>query len=325
MMERGYERLGLPYRAGDLARSGFGAYRAKTGRSQPQAKEFLPARANWWRTLVTPPSPDWSIGYFDYKNQEFGYAAYSSGDPNMIADYENRLTDPYVAFGHRSGIIPPGGTRFSHPKERTAAKPIVLGSMYGRQALSIGAVLAAKLHMERGDATVLATDLLRHHRKAYPTFWQWIEDGVDVALLTGEMTTPLGWRMAVGDPAYELFESDHWTSYGTKATTLFNWRMQAGGGDIMRVAAAQLVHSGVDVIWPVHDAFMIICQTVDREEIGRATVSIMEEASAAVLGGPVIPVDMQWIGYGQTWRDPEKGDAMWNRIFPAVLRARKVA
>lgn len=150
MMEQGYERLGLPYKAADLARGGFGAYRAKTGRSQPQAKEFLPARANWWRTLVTPPSPDWVIGYFDFKNQEFGYAAYMSGDANMIADYENGHVDPYVAFGHRSGFIPPGGTKFSHPKERAAAKSIVLGAMYGRQALSIGAVLAANLQMEGG-------------------------------------------------------------------------------------------------------------------------------------------------------------------------------
>ena len=81
--EQGNRRLGVV--GENTASVGFGAYRAKTGRNQPRAIEFLPAAASWWRTLVTPP-PGKAIGYFDYRSQEYGVAAYLSGDPHMIAD-----------------------------------------------------------------------------------------------------------------------------------------------------------------------------------------------------------------------------------------------
>ena len=82
--EQGNRRMGIV--DDNTSSVGFGAYRAKTGRNQPRAIEFLPAAASWWRTLVSPP-PGKVIGYFDYKSQELGVAAYLSGDRDMMGDY----------------------------------------------------------------------------------------------------------------------------------------------------------------------------------------------------------------------------------------------
>jgi DNA polymerase I len=95
--EQGNRRLGLDGES--TASVGFGAYRAKTGRNQPRAAEFLPAAASWWRTLVTPQQGK-ALGYFDYKSEEFGIAAYLSGDQPMIHDHFSG--EVYLPLGVRA-------------------------------------------------------------------------------------------------------------------------------------------------------------------------------------------------------------------------------
>ena len=136
--EQGNHRLGLDGERTDSV--GFGAYRAKTDRNQPRAADFLPCAASWWRTLVTP-EPGKAIGYFDYKSQEFGLAAYLYGDRPMIEDLLSG--EVYIPLGVRSGLIPPGATKETHGEFRDKVlKPVLLGLQYGRQpagiALAIG-------------------------------------------------------------------------------------------------------------------------------------------------------------------------------------------
>ena len=310
--EYGNARLGI--KDGKTSSVGFGAYRSKTGRNQPLASEFLPAAASYWRTLVTPPEGK-AIGYFDYKSQEFGIAAHLSGDKAMIEDY--RSGEVYIPLGIRAGLLPVNATKASHGEFREKVlKPVLLGLQYGRQpkgiALAIGGGNPATY---RRDLHV-AEQIYQKHKEAHAEFWQWMDAGAQQAFLSGHIETSMGWRMLVGDPLTRSYENGRWEEYGTKPLTLMNWRMQATGADIMRVACAALTEAGVEVICPVHDAILFITDRFCMEDVGNFVANTMECAAITVIGAR-IPVDRQWVMPGDHWR-PRKGDKMWSVVAKAL-------
>ena len=122
--------------------------------------------------------------------------------------------------------------------------------------------------------------------------------------------------MLVGDPFTRVRENGRWQEYGTKPLTLMNWRMQATGADIIRLACAALTAAGVEVICPVHDAILFMADLSCREDVGNLVASAMERAAATVLGAR-IPVDRQWVMPGDHWR-PKKGDKMWAVVAKAL-------
>ncbi len=264
--EFGNQRLGLVDE--DTSSVGFGAYRAKTGRNQPRAIEFLPASASWLRTLVTPPAGK-VVGYFDYKSQEFGVAAHLSGDMHMIADYASG--EVYLPLGVRSGLIPPDATKATHGDIRDRVlKPILLGLQYGRQPAGIAmAIGGGNPDTYRNDLD-LAERVYRKHKETHVVYWKWIEEVAQQAYLTGRIETAMGWKMLVGDPATRIRENGRWHEYGTKPLTLMNWKMQATGADIIRLACSTLTTAGVEVICPVHDAVLFIADISCNEEVGES-------------------------------------------------------
>ena len=310
--EQGNLRMGM---SGENTSSvGFGAYRAKTGRNQPRAIEFLPAAASWWRTLVTPPSGK-AIGYFDYKSQEYGVAAYLSGDKHMIGDYDGG--EVYIPLGVRSGLLPADATKTSHGEFRDRVlKPVLLGLQYGRQPAGIALAIGGGNPATYREDLLLAERIYRKHRETHADFWRWVDGVAQDAFLTGRIETPMGWRMLVGDPFIRVRENGRWQEYGTKPLTLMNWRMQATGADIIRLACAALTAAGVEVICPVHDAILFMADLSCREDVGNLVASAMERAAATVLGAR-IPVDRQWVMPGDHWR-PKKGDKMWAVVAKAL-------
>lgn len=310
--EQGNRRIGV---VGENTSSvGFGAYRAKTGRNQPRAIEFLPATASWWRTLITPP-PGKAIGYFDYKSQEYGVAAYLSGDQHMIDDF--KAGEVYLPLGVRSGLIPPDATKQTHGDVRDKVlKPVLLGLQYGRQphgiALAIGGGNPATYRRD----LALAERIYRQHKMTHRAFWNWVDAVMQDAYLTGRIETNMGWRMLVGDPMTRFREEGRWQEYGTKPLTLMNWRVQATGADILRVACAALATAGVEVIYPVHDAILFMSDLAYKDDVGDVVAKIMERAAITVVGER-IPVDRQWILPGENWR-PKKGDKMWSVVARAL-------
>lgn len=310
--EFGNARLGI--KDGKTASVGFGAYRSKTGRNQPSASEFIPASPSWWRTLVAPPEGK-VIGYFDYKSQEFGIAAHLSGDAAMIQDYIGG--EVYIPLGIRSGLLPANATKASHGEFRDKVlKPVLLGLQYGRQPKGIAlAIGGGNPETYRKDLHI-AEQIYGKHKEAHPDFWHWVYDGAQQAFLSGRIETTMGWRMLVGDPLTRSYENGRWQEYGTKPLTLINWRMQATGADIIRVACAALTSAGVEVICPVHDAILFITDISCREDVGNFVVQTMERAAVTVLGAR-IPVDQQWVLPGQNWR-PKKGDKMWAVVSKAL-------
>lgn len=310
--EFGNKRLGFV--GEDTASVGFGAYRSKTSRNQPRAIEFLPAAASWWRTLVTP-STGKVIGYFDYKSQEYGVAAHLSNDKHMISDYTNG--EVYVPLGVRSGLIPPDATKATHSEFRDRVlKPVLLGLQYGRQPASIAMAIGGGNPATYRNDLHLAELIYRKHKETHATFWRWVEGVEQTAYLTGRIDTVMGWRMLVGDPLTRIRENGRWCEYGTKPLTLLNWKMQATGADIIRLACSALTAAGVEVICPVHDAILFMADISSYEDVGNFVAHTMERAAITVLGAR-IPVDRQWIMPGDNWR-PKKGDKMWEIVTKAL-------
>jgi hypothetical protein len=309
--EQGNRRLGIDGKTDSV---GFGAYRAKTGRNQPRAAEFLPCAASWWRTLVTPETGK-AIGYFDYKSEEFGIAAYQSGCGPMITDFHSG--EVYLPLGIRAGLVPPGATKKTHGECRDKIlKPVQLGMQYGRQPAGIALAIGGGNPATYRRDLSLADLLYRQHKYTNRTYWNHADAVTQDAYLTGRIETEFGWRMLVGDPLTRVREGGRWQEYGTKPLTLLNWKTQATGAELIRVACAALTAAGVEVIFPVHDAILFITDITDMDATGALVTSIMERAALLVAGGP-IAVDQQWILPGDNWR-PEKGDKMWCVVAKAL-------
>src|SRR5262249_22497069 len=184
---------------------------AKTGRNTPGASEFIFALASWLRSLVLP-EPGAALAYLDYEQQEFGIAAALSGDRNMMDAY--RSGDPYLAFARQAGAVPAGATRETHGAARDQFKTCSLGIQYAMGADA----LAARL----GASAARGRELLRLHRQTYPDYWRWSEASVSWGMLYGHLTAAFGWRVHVGP--------------GTRPTTLRNFRLQADGAEMLRLA-----------------------------------------------------------------------------------------
>jgi DNA polymerase I len=267
----------------------------RSGRNQPQARDkvFLPSLPSWTHGALRPPS-GWGLGGLDWSTQEPGIAAGQSGDPALIADYQSG--DLHMRFAIRAGLAPAWATKASHGALREAVKPISIGINYGMT--KYGAAAAA------GRSLQWAADSLAAYRHAYPTFIQRQHDVVTQALFDQRIVSPLGWPMTV--------HAD------TKRRTLLNFPAQAGGADMMRLAAIAAHEAGIHLCAPVHDAFWIAAPLSELDDAIGTMTEIMAKAGRAIAGID-IPVELaavvRWPQCLGHVRAPDaKGQAMWTEI-----------
>lgn len=306
--EMAHQRLGLLV-PDNCKSAGWGAFRSKTGRNQPAAKEFVLLRSSWWRKLITPP-PGQVLIYFDWSGQEAGIACYLSRDPVMIRHYEGG--DFYIAFGKEANLVPPHATKETHGDIRDKKlKKGSLGPLYGMTEHGMALAL--------GISRVEARELLQAHRATYRTFWRWSEDKVDAASLVGHISTLYGWRMHIGDLGRARPGSQQWM---TSETTLQNWTMQATGGEVLRVACVALTDAGYRIAFPLHDAIAVECNENEMDDVIRHVSYLMEQAAVAVLGGR-ISVDAEVIRSGETMQIKPKAEPMWRVVKQAIERRSK--
>ena len=268
---------------------------SKTGRNQPSNSRSVFGPACWVRSLIQPP-PGYALLYCDWSGQEYGEAAYFSGDPRMIADYAQ--DDPYLGFAKRIKLAPVNATKHSHPLLRNQLKVAAgLGVLYGAQAPTVA---------RAGNMTESqAQRVLREHRYTYPQFWRWRQQVINHARLTGQLRTCLGWK---------------WRVCGDDSTnSISNWMMQAHGADMLRVACCLAVERGIEVCTPVHDALLVLAPVDSIEDVKNATVACMEEASSLVLGGPTLKVGVDDpVVYPNRFFD-KRGVKMWDKIQGTLL------
>ena len=274
---------------------------SKTGRNTPSSSRSVFGPACWVRSLIQPP-PGYALLYCDWSGQEYGIAAYLSGDRRMIDDYAT--DDPYLGFAKRIGLAPRDATKATHPQLRNQLKVAAgLGVLYGAQAATVaraGAMTESR-----------AAHVLREHRSTYPTYWQWRQRTINHAQLTGEFKTCFGWK---------------WQVSGDDSTnSISNWMMQAHGAEMLHVACCLAVERGVEVCTPVHDALLVQAPVDAINDVQRLTVECMEEASSAVLRGPPLRIGVEPpIEYPNHYSD-ERGIAMWQQLTDIQIELEREA
>lgn len=270
-------------------------FSSRTGRNQPSNSKFLFGSATWLRGLIKPAEGR-AIAYLDFSSQEIAIAAALSGDAALWNAYESG--DPYMQFAKDSGLAPQDATKTSHQAVRARCKAIVLGVQYGMgpESMATGA----------GMSVIEARQLLLLHRETYRTFWAWAELNVSRALLGGELTTPFGWR-------YRLNPNEQ-----PNARSALNWPMQAGGGDMLRLACIDIVRAQVMLCAPVHDAVLIEAPLDKFDEHVEIARDAMIRASSMVLNGLSCRVDADVYRFPHRYMDAERGSIMWNRVMGLI-------
>ena len=264
---------------------------SKTGRNTPSNSKSVFGPACWVRSIIQPP-PGHALLYCDWSGQEYGEAAYFSGDHKMIYDYEN--DDPYLGFAKRIRLAPQYATKKSHAKLRDQLKVAAgLGVLYGAGPPTVARA--------GGMPLARASHLLREHKFIYPTFWEWRSQAIHHAQLTGEFRTCFGWTRQV--------------SSTDSVTSLSNWMMQAHGAEMLRVACCLATEQGIEVCTTVHDAMLVQAPINSIDEVREATLDCMREASSRVLSGPSLKVGVEPpVIYPNHYSDRRGGD-MWSKLM----------
>lgn len=215
-------------------------FSSKTGRNQPSTSKFIFGPSTWIRSFIKP-SEGKSIAYIDWSQQEYGIAAALSNDPNMISSY--RSGDPYLSFAKLAGAVPEDATKASHPSERELYKKCVLAVQYGMEADSFAQSI--------NKPQVFAKELLRKHKDVFKIFWEWSDNVLDHALISGKITTLYGWNQYLDQ------KINH--------RSIRNFPMQANGSEILRLAVIFCFEQGIDICATVHDAILIEGETTEIE------------------------------------------------------------
>jgi DNA polymerase I-like protein with 3'-5' exonuclease and polymerase domains len=244
-----------------------------------------------------------ALAYVDWSSMEFMVAAALSGDPVMIAFYQNG--DPYLSFAKQVGAAPSGATKKTHGELRDQYKTGLLAIQYG-----IGAVtLAGRL----GISTFAAHEMLRQHRQIFAVYWRWVDDWTQHALNTGVMWTPLGWQCRTGITEFN-------------ERSIANFPVQATSADALRIAMVMADRRGLRLLAPVHDALLIEAP-IDRIEADVALLrECMRRASRIVLnptadGTLELRSDAKIIRHPDRYTDP-RGDAIWARVMDLLAEYR---
>jgi DNA polymerase-1 len=264
-----------------------------TGRNA-HAKSLYNAHASVRSFMVFPED---TIGvYLDWRTQEVGIAAALSEDHALIEDY--RGGDVYHALAHLCALTHDADRarwKHEHPDMRQRMKALQLGVNYGMGVASLAAGLDRH--------PVIASDFIERHKRRYPQFWWWRNNQVQAALLERRMESVFGWPLRIT------------TSPNKRA--LYNFPMQSGGAEMLRLAAQRLVEVGIVPCMLIHDGILLEVQ--DEEQIEHAK-EIMHWAGREVCNGLEIGVDVdQKLEHGARYQDKRPvAKRMWATIMHAL-------
>ena len=166
-----------------------------------------------------------------------------------------------------------------------------MAANYGMQSASLAQLI--------GKSEPEARELLRLHRSQFPQFWRWSDQILDRAMLLGNLQTMFGWRLHVGQD--------------TRATSLRNFPVQAGGAELLRLASCLTTERGIAVCAPIHDALLVEGPSDRIQDVVTATQAAMAEASEIVLDGFRLRSDAKIIGPGERYMD-SRGEKMWQTV-----------
>jgi hypothetical protein len=237
-----------------------------TGRNA-QAKSLFNAHASMRSFMVFPPG---KLGlYLDWRTQEVGIAAARSGDSALVEAY--RAGDVYHALALLCGLtadIDIKRWKREQSEQRQRMKALQLGINYGMGVRSLSRGL--------NRHPLIGSEVIIRHQRQYPTFWSWRERMVHRAMLERVIVSEFdGWPLHISTSPNER--------------TLFNFPMQSGGAEMLRLAANQLCDAGIVPSMLVHDGILF---ELDNEAQAQHAIEIMRKAGTEVCGGLEIGVDI---------------------------------
>jgi DNA polymerase I len=265
-----------------------------TGRNA-HAKSPFNAHAGVRSFIVFPPG---SIGvYLDWRTQEVGVAAAASEDPALKAAYCSG--DVYHALARSTGFThDPDRERWKkqEPALRQRMKSLQLGINYG-----MGVPALAK-GLDRHP--LIASGIIEQHKRIYSRFWQWRDAQVMRAMLARGIKSTFGWPLHI--------------SISPNKRTLFNFPMQSGGAEMLRLATWRLCEAGIVPSMLIHDG--ILFEVTDREQIEHAA-EIMRAAGRDVCNGFEIGVDLDQLLLGGARYTDKRPVAkkMWDTIMNVLM------
>ena len=235
-------------------------------------------------------------GYLDWRTQEVGVAAAESGDAALLRDYAGG--DVYHALARMCGLTSdPDPLRWKRvsPDVRQRMKPLQLAISYGMGVPS----LARGLNRH----PLIASEIIETHKRTYPRFWEWRAAKVQEAMLTRRIESVFGWPLRI--------------STSPNQRTLFNFPMQSGGAEMLRLAAWRLCETGIVPVMLIHDG--ILFEEPERARIEEAA-EIMRQAGRDTCNGLEIGVDAdQMLVGGARYSDKRQAaKSMWATIMGAL-------
>jgi DNA polymerase-1 len=228
--------------------------------------------------MLFPPD---RIGlYLDWRTQEVAVAAALSGDQALLDAY--RGGDVYHTLARDSGLTQdpdPAHWKKTSPTERQRMKALQLGINYGMGVPSLARGL--------NQHPLIASNLIGQHRRKYSKFWEWRDAQVQVAMVERRIESVFGWPLHI--------------SHSPNKRTLFNFPMQSGGAEMLRLAAWRLCEAGIVPCMLVHDGILLEVQ--DKEQIAQA-VDLMRGAGRDVCNGLEVGADVdQMLEGGARYQD----------------------
>jgi hypothetical protein len=261
-----------------------------TGRNA-HAKSLYNAHAGMRSFMVFPPD---SIGaYLDWRTQEVGVAAALSGDAALLTDYA--AGDIYHALARLCGLTDdPDPIRWKKENraQRNRMKPLQLGINYGMGVPSLARGLDRH--------PLVASEIIERHKRRYPVFWRWRANMVQTAMLDRCIESVFGWPLRI--------------STSPNKRTLYNFPMQSGGAEMLRLAACRLCEADIVPVMLIHDG--ILLETTSMGQVEHAK-EIMQQAGRDTCDGIEISVDVdQMLVGGARYCDKRPvATKMWETIM----------
>ena len=261
-----------------------------TQRNTASSNAYIFGTSAWVRNLIKP-NVGMALAHLDYSQEEFAIAAALSDDENMKKDYISK--DPYIQFAIRSGAVPKGATKNTHPIERDKFKQCVLAVQYGA---------GVNLISKRADVSLKeANEMLEYHKKSYEKFWEWSNNIISWGKMTGELSTMFNWKYATEN---------------SKLTTLRNWMMQTTGAEILRWASCCGIENDIKICALIHDAILIESPIDKIEDDVKAMQTIMKQSALDIIDFEIF-IDTDIIKYPNHYINEESG-VMYKKICKLV-------
>ena len=263
-----------------------------------QTKSLYNAHASMRSFMKFPPD---KIGlYLDWRTQEVGVAAARSGDAQLAKDYLGG--DIYYALAKLCGLTAEtDAARWKASPEgqvqRPRMKSLQLGIGYGMGVRSLSRGL--------GRHPLIGSEVIIRHQRRYGTYWAWRERVVTRATLERQIVSEFdGWPLQL--------------SHTPNRRTIYNFPMQSGGAEMLRLAANRLCEADLAPIMLVHDGILF---ELDSEEQVQHAAEIMRVAGADVCDGLAIGVDQdQKLLNGTRYQDKRPlAKKMWATVTGTLI------